>query len=470
MSEEIQSIDLLDQLPPIPSHDYRSALEAARSSRLDAIIVLDDDPTGTQTVHDIPVLTEWSVASLQAEFQTGTPLFYILTNSRSLVEFEAVELAKEIGANLKTAAEANGTRFWVISRSDSTLRGHYPAEVTALEEAIEQTSSVHFIIPAFFEGGRYTVNDIHYVQQGDQLLPAASTPYAQDPVFGFNNSNLKKWISEKTKGTVDESQVESISIDDLRTSPHQQLVSKLAALKPGTCCVVNAAAYPDLVHFSLALLESGITPMIRTAAALVAALGGMEQKELLSGKELVFGSGGLVIAGSFVSTTTAQLNHLFKHRPDLMKVELSVNEILQQKDNSLLDSYIQQVENYLLQGKIAVVYTSRELVKDSSEEKNQQIGRTVSNFLIGILQGLHTAPGFLVSKGGITSSDVATKGLGVRKAMVRGQIIKGVPVWQTGSESRFPGLNQVIFPGNVGSESSLTEVVNLLATSNRSEI
>lgn len=461
MAETPEPIEILNQLPAVLAVDSKD-LAKARASRLDTIIVLDDDPTGTQTVHDIPVLTEWSVDSLINEFQTGTPLFYILTNSRSLVQSEAINLAHEIGRNIKSAAEQAGIRFWVISRSDSTLRGHYPAEVTALEEAIGQKESVHFIIPAFFEGGRYTINDIHYVQQGDQLLPAASTPYAQDPVFGFENSQLQKWVNEKTGGKIDEGQVACITINDLRTVPHQDLVSKLAGLKPGSCCVVNAAAYSDLRKFSQALLESGITPMMRTAASLVAALGGMEQKELLSGKDLVTGKGGLVVAGSFVSTTTAQLNHLFEHRPDVIKIELSVTSILEQIDDSLRKDYTRQVESHLSKGKVVVIYTSRELVKDTSEEKNQAIGRKVSEFLIGILKDLSMTPGFLVSKGGITSSDVATKALGVKKAMVRGQIIKGVPVWQTGSESKFPGLHQVIFPGNVGSESSLTEVINLL--------
>ncbi|HPJ01993.1 MAG TPA: nucleotide-binding domain containing protein, partial [Candidatus Limiplasma sp.] len=52
-----------------------------------------------------------------------------------------------------------------------------------------------------------------------------------------------------------------------------------------------------------------------------------------------------------------------------------------------------------------------------------------------------------------------TQGLQVRKALVMGQILKGVPVWLTGPESRFPGMPYVIFPGNVGDENALLEAV-----------
>jgi uncharacterized protein YgbK (DUF1537 family) len=67
-----------------------------------------------------------------------------------------------------------------------------------------------------------------------------------------------------------------------------------------------------------------------------------------------------------------------------------------------------------------------------------------------------------LTKGGITSSDIATEGLAVKDALVCGQIIPGVPVWKLGAESRYPGLIYVVFPGNVGDAQALVEVVNKL--------
>lgn len=464
MSETPQSLDLLKELPKIPQQDFTKALVEAKRSSLDAIVVLDDDPTGTQTVHDIPVLTQWTESAIKQEFEQGTPLFYILTNSRSLTQEAAAKLAGEIGVNIRAAAKATGTRFLVISRSDSTLRGHYPAEVTALEKSLGYKEGIHFIVPAFFEGGRYTINDVHYVWQDQELIPSASTPYAQDQVFGYRHSHLKYWVEEKTKGKVTSDQVVSISIEELRGGSPEQLSKKFSALAPGTHCIVNAAAYPDLVFFSLALITSGVQPLLRTAASLVAALACQEDKPLLGRDELVtaHGKGGLVVAGSYVATTTIQLNHLFRNQKDLLILEITVPRLMDEENPLDAGAFSEQIDQGLKQGKTVVLFTSRRLVHHKSVEKNQETSQRVSRFITDIVKGIHTVPGFLITKGGITSSDVATRALGVKRALVKGQIIKGVPVWQLGDKSRFPGLHQIIFPGNVGSEDSLTQVVNKL--------
>ncbi len=465
MNATTQSIDVIQGLPPVPDTDYRTILKEAMHTVVDSIIVLDDDPTGTQTVHDIPVLTEWSVSDIHKEFQLGTKLFYILTNSRSLTEAHAIRLAAEIGGNIKAAAELTGTRYWVVSRSDSTLRGHYPAEVDALEAGLGQSGGIRFVIPAFFEGGRFTIDDIHYVQQGQQLIPASQTPYAQDPVFGYKHSDLKDWVAEKTRGKVSRDRVSSISLADLRSGSIDQLAEKLSSLNAGSTCVVNAAAYQDLVFFGLALVRSGVPPLFRTAASLVAALACQEPIPLLSGDALVLNNnnGGLIVVGSFVSTTTEQLQHLLQQRPDLATLELSVTRLLEASPDSYLENLTHQLSQLLQQGKKVVLFTSRNLVSDPLPEKNQLIGQSVSRCLTDMVKALNIAPRFLISKGGITSSDIATGSMGVRRAMVRGQIIKGVPVWQLGSESKFPGIHQVIFPGNVGDQQALAHVVNMLS-------
>jgi uncharacterized protein YgbK (DUF1537 family) len=86
----------------------------------------------------------------------------------------------------------------------------------------------------------------------------------------------------------------------------------------------------------------------------------------------------------------------------------------------------------------------------------------VSDALISLVQHLAVAPRYLIAKGGITSSDIATQGLGVRRALVLGQALPGVPVWQLGVEARFPGLGYVVFPGNVGADTALAELIAAL--------
>ena len=156
--------------------------------------MLDDDPTGTQTVHNIPVLTEWSVASLRAELANDLPCFYILTNSRSLPLPGAQAMNVEIARNLREASHQAQRDFVIVSRSDSTLRGHFPGEVDALANALEQDFDGWLIIPFFLEGGRYTIGNVHYVAEGDKLVPAGETPFARDSAFGYRASNLREWV------------------------------------------------------------------------------------------------------------------------------------------------------------------------------------------------------------------------------------------------------------------------------------
>lgn len=47
------------------------------------LVVLDDDPTGTQTVHDITVLTTFEKEVLLDQFKTKESGFFILTNTRA---------------------------------------------------------------------------------------------------------------------------------------------------------------------------------------------------------------------------------------------------------------------------------------------------------------------------------------------------------------------------------------------------
>jgi uncharacterized protein YgbK (DUF1537 family) len=192
--------DALHRLPPVWADDPRPAIRAARRDRPEKVVVLDDDPTGTQTVHGIPVLTEWSVEALGVELANELPACFLLTNSRSLSLAEAQSLNATIGHNLQEAAHNVSRRFVVVSRSDSTLRGHFPGEVAALAEALAQDFDAWLLIPFFQEGGRYTLDDVHYVAEGEWLVPAAETEFARDAVFGYHTSELPQWVGRKRVG------------------------------------------------------------------------------------------------------------------------------------------------------------------------------------------------------------------------------------------------------------------------------
>ncbi|HET8524355.1 MAG TPA: four-carbon acid sugar kinase family protein, partial [Thermomicrobiales bacterium] len=231
------------------------------------VVALDDDPTGVQTVFDTPVLAQWDVSDLEDELRADQPLFYVLTNSRSVPEADAVTLNEEIVRNLKAASASTGVAFSVASRSDSTLRGHFPAETDAIARVLGGVDGV-LVCPAFFEGGRLTIDDVHYVRAGDRLIPAAETEFAHDAVFGYRQSNLRSWVEEKTKGRIPADDVASISIEEIRTGGPETVLDRLQRVKNGQPVVINAASYQDLYVVALAVIKaetSGQTFIYRTA-------------------------------------------------------------------------------------------------------------------------------------------------------------------------------------------------------------
>jgi uncharacterized protein YgbK (DUF1537 family) len=458
---------LLNLLPDEWPQDLRPAIQKQVRSDCRKIVVLDDDPTGTQTIHGLPVITEWSVDTLAAELNNNLPAFYILTNSRSYPLPAARQINAEIGRNLIAAAARAHGEFVVISRSDSTLRGHFPGEVEALSHALEQNYDGWIINPFFLEGGRYTIGDVHYVAEGDVLVPAAQTEFARDRAFGYSKSNLRDWIAEKTNGRIAAKDVATISIESLRTEGPESVSALLMRLHHDQYCVLNAASYRDLEVFVQGLFAAearGKTFLFRTAASFVQVRAGIFPRPLLiqSDLQLPATGGGLIVVGSFVPRSSGQVNSLLA-ASDIARAEVNVAALL---DDRLRDDEIHRVvndtEQALRQGNDMLIFTSRQLVAGKDSKSSLQIGQTVSQGLIRIVQRIQTAPRYILAKGGITSSDIATWALNVKKAIVLGQILPGVPVWQLGAESRFPNLAYIVFPGNVGDDQALVDVVRQL--------
>jgi uncharacterized protein YgbK (DUF1537 family) len=451
-------------LPPIWPEDLLPAIQSEIKQNPVSVVVLDDDPTGTQTVHDIPVLTNWKLQSIIDEFKRRTRLFYLLTNSRSLPTKHAVDLAFEIGSNILEASRITGQAFEIISRSDSTLRGHFPAEVDALADVLGMEQAVYVIIPFFQEGGRYTINDIHYVKDAENLIPAADTAFAKDVVFGYRNSNLKLWVEEKTQGRISGSSVQALSLVDIRQKGPNYMADKIAECKAGSACVVNAADYRDLEVVTLGLLRAqrkGQHFLFRTAASFVRVRAGLAARPLLNANEIssTGGAGGLIVVGSHVPKSSRQLDHLL-HHGNIKSIEFDVEEYISKiNDNRQIKTAVEFLNNTISQGQDAVIYTSRKLRTGNDHESSLSIGRQISQGLVEIVRSLSIRPHYVLAKGGITSSDIATQALGIVRAKVLGQILPGVPVWQSGAESRFPDMPYIVFPGNVGSDDAVSEVV-----------
>jgi uncharacterized protein YgbK (DUF1537 family) len=468
----VQAGEFLASQPPelhIPGALEEIQNRVAESGR--RIVVLDDDPTGTQTVHGVPVLTTWSAEDLRGALEGPSPTFYVLTNSRSFPEEEAVEMNREIAANLALAAERAGTEIVLTSRGDSTLRGHYPAETDALREALGTDFDGLILCPCYLEAGRITVNDVHWVRQGETLVPAGETEFARDATFGYSASGLPAWVEEKTAGRVPASEVASVGLADIREGGPERVAEILRSVSGGRPVVVNAASYADLEVFVLGLLEAeagGKRFLYRTGPSFVRVRGGIPEKGPLGSEELYRRrprrGHGLVLVGSHVEMTSRQLARALDLK-GVRGVELSVPRLLEQGErDGELERVVSEVNGALEKAEV-MVYTSREVVGGAAGRSGLEIGRSVSDALVEVVRRVDREQplAFVVAKGGITSSDVGTRGLSVRRAEVAGQMLPGIiSVWILPDESAFPGLPYVIFAGNVGEEDSLARVIEIL--------
>lgn len=468
------SADILNTFPAVDEAEVEKLLQEEVKKNQKKIVVLDDDPTGVQTVHDISVYTGWDLDSIRQGFEEEGNLFYILTNSRGLTVAQTTQVHQDIAHRVAQVARETGKDFILMSRSDSTLRGHYPLEPAILKEIVQQETKTtidgEILCPFFKEGGRFTIDDVHYVKYGDRLVPAGETEFAGDKTFGYKASDLKEYIEEKTGGQFRAADVTSISLADLRALRIETITEQLMAVSDFRKVVVNAIDYVDVKVFCIALyraMAQGKHFMFRTAAALVKEIGGISSQPLLTREQMVTEettNGGVIVVGSHTEKTTRQLEAL-KQVPGIVSIEFDSDLVLDdEKFAEETRRVTGLIEDTIASGKTAVAYTRRKLLVVENDTKEDALVRSVkiSDAVQSLVGNLTVKPSFVIAKGGITSSDVGTKALRVRRATVMGQIRPGIPVWKTGAESRFPNTPYVIFPGNVGEDVTLREAAEIL--------
>ena len=431
------------------------------------IIVLDDDPTGSQTVHSCLLLMHWDVETLRLGLKDDAPIFFILTNTRSLTPEAAASVTREVCHHLKLALAAEKiTDFLVVSRSDSTLRGHYPIETDVIAEELGPFNA-HFLVPAFFEGGRITRDSIHYLIIDGVPTPVHETEFARDSVFGYNDSYLPKYVEEKTKGRIKEDTVTRFLLADIRASS----LDSLLQLDNNQCGVVDGENQQDLNNFAVDVLTAanqGKRFLFRSAASILTALAALPPQPIAPENMAEYvrgGKPGAIIVGSHVKKTTQQLESLLQVE-GTVGIEVNVRLLLEHGVNEsakLLTEILENVKLVHNAGKTPVVYTSRQELAFKDVKTRLDFGSTVSALLMNVVQGLPSDLGFLISKGGITSNDVLSTGLALTSARLLGQILAGCSMVITPSDHPlFPNLPVVLFPGNVGDADALRTVYQRL--------
>lgn len=395
------------------------------------MVVLDDDPTGIQTVHGCLLITQWDETSVRRAFDDEVPFFYILTNTRAMTRDEAEQTTREAMQTVAKVAKERQCRLIVISRSDSCLRGHFPLEPDVMREVLVDNgfsvASKTPFCPAFIEAGRLTIDGVHYMKDGERLIPVSETEFARDNVFAYHTSVLSDYIREKGANPDDYDIVDAQSYDELK-------------------------AYAATI---IAALADHQAVVIRSSSSLPKALSGIADKPLLDRSILQRQDGvGCFVIGSHVQKTTRQLEQLLQAE-HTCGLEVDVQRLLDEPA-ILMNEVIDLIQQTVEMGLTPVVYTSRQEVRLSDADQRQHLGQQVSDFLVDIVRKLPYTPSYLVGKGGITSHDILTKGLLVSSARVLGQVVPSVPCVMA---AHFP---YIIFPGNVGNDASLREVYEKL--------
>ena len=474
---------LADQ-PPVLHVDV--SLDEVRAGR--RLVVLDDDPTGTQSIADLPVLTSWSVSDLQWALRQPTAAFFVLTNTRSLSEVDAAERNRQIVDALHQAATLEGVPYVLASRSDSTLRGYYPLETDVLTaELAARGTEVDGVLlcPAYLEPGRVTVNSLHWSRTADGMVPVSHTEFAKDASFGYRSSDLRDWVEEKTGGRISRNDVAAITLTDIRTGGPERVQEILAGLRSGQPVVVDAAEDADLQVVVAALLRAeaaGKNFVYRIGPGFVRPRSGQTARPAIDASRLAAilaeaphdrgenrpdAAHGLIAVGSHVGLTTRQLDRL-RAKGKITELELDVPTLLKagDRDAHVTDIATRAAEELRRNDSACdvVIRTSRTLVTGADAVDSLVIARTVSAALVNTVREVvdRVRPAFVLAKGGITSSDTATEGLRIRRAWSRGTMLPGiVSLWEPVSGPA-QGIPYIVFAGNVGNDEALAAVVETL--------
>lgn len=412
------------------------------------VVILDDDPTGTQGVSGLPVVLDPRPGTLRRMFREWPGPLWVLTNTRAMPEADAVGLLRQIAGRVRESA---GQGAQLVLRGDSTLRGHVLAEIDALAPA----GSVALFVPAFLEQGRVTVQGVHYVTAGGRRVPVARTEYARDPEFGYQASNLAEWIAAREPGRP----AAGMPLDVLRAAGPDALADLLVSA-PDRCVVVpDAETAADLEIISAAwraALRRGRPVVLRCAASMAGVVTGARPRRITLAPA---GGPVLVVCASYTSGATAQLAALAEadgiawHELDLARALTAGPEAAR---------YCRQlsaaIAASLPTARACVLSTPR---RPLPEHLSLAAGQQIMNVVVRTVRELTGKFAAVVSKGGITSARVARDALAVPVAYVDGQVLPGIPVWELG----YPpagAVRQVVVPGNVGEPDALVQIVGQL--------
>lgn len=415
------------------------------------VVILDDDPTGTQTVSGVRVILYPSISAFAEFFSSSERAVYVLTNTRAMSAQNAVALLRNICTQVREAALEADEEYAFLLRGDSTLRGHIFVEV----DVLASEDSVTLFVPAFPEGGRVTVNGTHYLQTEAGRIPVAQTEFAADANFGYVSERITDWVAEVGGGRP----ALTIPLQTLRTVGSMAVTEALLNAAPGTVIVPDAETRSDLAVIALALLEAekhGRAVVVRSASTFAAIRAGLFGRQVANA---VPGSAGrtLIVCGSHTAAASRQLKQLLTER-QLDPHILRADEIIQGDRQETVDRLATNLIKELNSRRLAVLCTERFV---QPEYRGLDYGERLMEALVEVVNRVTPCCDTVIAKGGITSARTATDGLKSQSAFVLGQLEPGVSLWELRlSDDRT--MSYGVIPGNVGNDGTLIRCATTL--------
>jgi uncharacterized protein YgbK (DUF1537 family) len=415
-------------------------------------VVLDDDPTGVQTLAGIHVLLAWDAGDVAAALR-DRPSVHLVTNARAF----APERARAVTAAAARTAIAGAPGAVVVLRGDSTLRGHLLEEVEAVASVVSRGRVPPLLlVPALPSAGRVTIAGLHLIERDGHLVPLHETEYASDGVFSYRSARLLEWAEERSAGLFRADDGRELHLDDLRAGGPTAVVEALEALAAaGRPAVLapDAVAEADLELVAEGYrraVRAGTDVLVRCAPAFVGVLAGTTANGLV----LPPGArdGMLVVCGSYVPATTAQLRVLIDERPSSL-VEVDPAVLASAYPESEVGRAASAASERIREGRLAVLSTSR--LRPLGTE-TLDAGERIAAGIAAVAGAIEPRPSVVVAKGGITACVTLRDGLGVAAAEVVGPVLPGVSRW------RADDLDYIVVPGNVGGDRLLADIVALV--------
>jgi uncharacterized protein YgbK (DUF1537 family) len=440
------------------SRDHTVHLMTGLRDAAGPLVVLDDDPTGTQAVARVPVILACNPAVIAATAATSPTAIHLLTNSRAYPPEQARELVREAAA--ATIEVLARPRFAL--RGDSTLRAHLLEEYLALcDVAYAGRTPPLLLVPALPAAGRITAGGVHYLVRDGRRVPLHETEYARDAGFAYSDACLLQWAEDRSGGFFQRAGGREVDLERVRSGGPTVIADALLELADAgraAVCVPDAESLDDLAVIAegLGLAEAaGAEIVVRSAPTFVGVASGALATE--RARPPAPGTGVLVVCGSYVPSTTRQLEKLIDAYPRSL-VEVDVVALASDGRKAEIDRAAGEAARLLALDGLAVVATRRERPQDLRDFAS---GQRVATGLAEVVGRIEPLPGVVLAKGGITSAVTAKHGLAAETGIVVGPLVDGVALWHL-HLSRGEKMPFVVFPGNVGDERTLLEVVELV--------